>query len=140
MLAVLVGVSLASRPWGTLFLPAGESILVKAGTEVSASVGFDPGPRGEPSWMRWALESGDQRFSAHEFRSFPSTASDLTRQSPSWTPLTTSAGRTAQRILELADGSHSVHAITTRLIAEGLVTNDASGERLVEMTLRGRAL
>lgn len=67
--------------WGRLFLPAPRAIRVPAGETLRAGVGFDPGPKGEPAWMRWWFEADRRRWSAHEFRSILTTAPDLKRLS-----------------------------------------------------------
>jgi hypothetical protein len=125
--------------WGHLLLPADRAIPVAAGEPLRAEVGFDPGRHGEPGWMRWRIEGPGHAWSAHEFRSFLASSTDLRRLSPDWSPELLSHGRAARRVLALVDGSRSLDEMVHTLLQEGFAGTRVQAEQLVHRTLSGRA-
>jgi protein arginine N-methyltransferase 1 len=138
------GISMSNAPgatpgsWGHCVLPIDPPLEVGAGDRLEASVTPEDCD-GVPGWLRWEARANEEVRSGHEFRSFPASVSDLLATSPDAAPLLNEAGKMADVVLRLADGTCSIREMGRRVadLTHGTL-GPREAERLVAGILSGK--
>ncbi|HWP39126.1 MAG TPA: class I SAM-dependent methyltransferase [Gemmatimonadales bacterium] len=123
--------------WGHLFLPIDPPLALAAGDRLTVSIRAEPLPDQAPGWLAWDVASRAGRRRGHEFLGTPMSVTDLLEASRDSVPELTPRGKTALRVLALADGTRSVSDIAHILIRDRPDLSQAEAERLVIAHLRG---
>lgn len=140
------GLALSNRPgaapgsWGQLFLPLEDPLALVAGQELAVEVEAHHLPDGSPGWLSWLVTGRGVAQRGYELAGVPAALAEFEAASPDFVPQLDGPGRLEALVLQLTNGSRTVHDIAMEIRGVGNRLTEREAERLVVEILRNRIL